>query len=186
MDKVNWNELRDRAYQNAVKHGWYDEESMLHHLMMFVTELGEVVNADRIGKSADRIEFDKIFEMPSQDPKFHFSFCYEAFIKDTLEDELADAAIRLLSLAGFKKYDIDSSSFTEKSFKELSVGFKPHRVTEILYSFLIIMIDKKRTLSDLLYCIIALAHHLQIDLLWHIEQKMKYNEMRPFKHGKKY
>ena len=34
-----------------------------------------------------------------------------------------------------------------------------------------------------LFC---LADILGIDLMWHIEQKMKYNEMRENKHGKKY
>ena len=30
------------------------------------------------------------------------------------------------------------------------------------------------------------ADILGIDLLWHIDQKMKYNELRPAMHGKKY
>lgn len=34
--------------------------------------------------------------------------------------------------------------------------------------------------------IIGLAKHLNIDLFWHIEQKMRYNELRENKHGKKY
>lgn len=34
--------------------------------------------------------------------------------------------------------------------------------------------------------IFALADILDIDLMWHIEQKMKYNELRPKLHGKKY
>ena len=35
--------------------------------------------------------------------------------------------------------------------------------------------------------IIGLANYLGIDLMWHIEQKMKYNELRPYKHeNKKY
>lgn len=34
--------------------------------------------------------------------------------------------------------------------------------------------------------IFGLAKHLNIDLLWHIEQKMRYNELRENKHGKMY
>jgi len=34
--------------------------------------------------------------------------------------------------------------------------------------------------------VFALADILNIDLLWFIEQKMRYNEMREYKHGCKY
>lgn len=34
--------------------------------------------------------------------------------------------------------------------------------------------------------IIGLANYLDIDLLWHINQKMRYNELRPMMHEKKY
>jgi hypothetical protein len=34
--------------------------------------------------------------------------------------------------------------------------------------------------------IFGLAKYLDIGLLWHIEQKMKYNELREKMHGKKY
>ena len=38
----------------------------------------------------------------------------------------------------------------------------------------------------MIFSIFALAKHLDIDLLWHIEQKMRYNELRPKLNGKKY
>lgn len=34
--------------------------------------------------------------------------------------------------------------------------------------------------------VIGLSNYIGIDLLWHIEQKMKYNELREKMHGKKY
>lgn len=38
-----------------------------------------------------------------------------------------------------------------------------------------------------IYYVIAWADQLGIDLVWHIEHKMKYNELRSYKHGgKKY
>lgn len=31
-----------------------------------------------------------------------------------------------------------------------------------------------------------MANIINIDIEWHIEQKINYNESRPYKHGKKY
>ena len=41
-------------------------------------------------------------------------------------------------------------------------------------------------LNSMLLAIFGLAKHLDIDLIWHINQKMRYNELRENKHGKKY
>ena len=34
--------------------------------------------------------------------------------------------------------------------------------------------------------VIGLSNYMGIDLLWHIERKMEYNELRPKMHGRKY
>ena len=48
MENINWNELRDRAYQNAVNHGFHEKPLEIeHYLMLVITELSEAVNADR-------------------------------------------------------------------------------------------------------------------------------------------
>lgn len=187
MDKVNWNELRDQAYQNAVKHGFYEEGTdVFHCMMMFVAELGEVVNADRKGKYADRTMFEKNIDTPQTDPDGHWKFCYETFIRNTVEDELADAAICLLSFAGSQNYEIDNSLFSKESFDDFIERFKDNRMTTLLFCIIMGLNDENINLSDTLYFIISVAYMLKIDLLWYIEQKMKYNSMRPYKHGKKY
>lgn len=50
---------------------------------------------------------------------------------------------------------------------------------------------KKKVLleGDISYSLIkifGLAKHLDIDLLWHIEHKQRYNELRPMLNGKRY
>ena len=187
MGTINWNELRDRAYQNAVKHGWYEEYTdIFHHMMMFVTELGEVVNADRKGQYANRTMFELNFYRSITDPERHWIFCYETYIKDTVEDELADAVIRLLSFAGWQNYEIDNSLFSKESFDDFIERFKDNRMTTLLFCIIMGLNDENINLSDTLYFIISVAYMLNIDIFWYIEQKMKYNEMRPYKHGKKY
>lgn len=43
----------------------------------------------------------------------------------------------------------------------------------------------KEQLNGMLLAIFGFAKHLKIDILWYIEQKMMYNELRPYKHGNK-
>ncbi len=40
-------------------------------------------------------------------------------------------------------------------------------------------------LTEAIYYMFAWAEHLGIDLAWHIEQKIIYNELRSYKHGGK-
>ena len=46
-----------KAYDNAVKHGWHEEEkSNAHWLMMVCTEVAEAVQADRKGNYMDDLD----------------------------------------------------------------------------------------------------------------------------------
>lgn len=104
-------------------------------------------------------------------------------MKDTVEDELADAAIRLLDIAGANNLNLNrfclqhvvtpKKSFTENIYaivKDL-VNYKYSQEEQINYA-----LHQIRRLSEI----------LKINLLWHIEQKMYYNEGRENKHGKEY
>jgi hypothetical protein len=96
MEKIDFDSLCVRAYENAVKHGFHEEKyPAYHYMMLIVTEIAEAVNADRKGKYANRTMFEKNFDTPQINPESHWIFCYEVFIKDTVEDEFADAAIRI-------------------------------------------------------------------------------------------
>lgn len=57
---------------------------------------------------------------------------------------------------------------------------------EQLYTVVFTIVDGgEDRISIALLRLIVLARINDIDLPWHIEQKMKYNEMRPYKHGDK-
>lgn len=48
MNEINWNELKDKAHSNAVKHGfWEGKPSDKHFLCLVISELMEAVNAHR-------------------------------------------------------------------------------------------------------------------------------------------
>lgn len=49
MSEINWNELKDKAHSNAVKHGfWEGRPSDKHFLCLVISELMEAVNAQEI------------------------------------------------------------------------------------------------------------------------------------------
>ena len=54
MNKMNLNELRDKAYKIACEHGFHNQELSNEHLLCFIiSELMEAVEADRKGKRAN-------------------------------------------------------------------------------------------------------------------------------------
>lgn len=190
------NEMKDRAYDIACKHGWYEQKrSDIHELMLVVSELGEAVNADRNGKYANRERFENVLK------EFHvpFSYAFNQCIKDTVEDELADAAIRILSLTGLNSADLEEEPFSEEGLEKLvkaannglTISDNPEKITfpeelSMVFSGIMQVLQKGVSMGDVLVNIYVIAYRRGIDLKWHIEQKMKYNEERPYKHNKKY
>jgi NTP pyrophosphatase (non-canonical NTP hydrolase) len=178
------NELRDRAYKTACEHGFHKEElSDKHLLMLVITELCEAIEADRKGKKIDI----KQFECGISYPKNDFKQVYEYCIKGSVEEELADAAIRLLDLAGLRDIEVQRIETMEAAYVSL---FKSMPFPECIYDIVMNITKCERTIRPCvnlsLAIIFALAESRDIDLLWHINEKMKYNELRPNKHGKKY
>ena len=194
---MNLNELRDKAYRNAVTHGFHDEElSNEHCLCLVISELLEAVEADRKGrlgkkcKSRFDIDYNRYPALVEEEKRFKSSF--EKNVKDSLPDELADAAIRLLDLAGLRNISIDD--FSDEMIYEATESCNDETFTESIYAISTIPIRceyeydslLENQLNSMLLAIFGLAKHLNIDLIWHINQKMRYNELRENKHGKRY
>lgn len=185
---MNLNELRDKAYETAVKHGWHNEsKSNEHCLCLVVSELMEAVEADRKNKHADRSRFKSDYEDEEPHDDRNFAYNFKEYIKDSVEDELADTAIRLLDLAGLRGVSMEvCDGFMGVKVEELKCTF-----TEFCLSLCSLLSSPEETLEDKVnYGIVALTKYTEqkgIDLMWHIKQKMKYNELRPYMHGgKKY
>lgn len=184
---MNLNELRDRAYKTACEHGFHEKElSNEHFLCLVIAELMEAVEADRKGKHADVARFNEwqmCCSSLSEDTQMRwFEDDFRAHIKDSVEDELADAVIRLLDFAGFREIDLDEINFagsdtgyySEKSF------------TESMFCITRYLADRYYHPGYILSEIFAFCRDRDIDLKWHVEQKMRYNELRCYKHGKAY
>ena len=154
----------------------------------------EAVEADRndnwnriakVEQFKKRLEISRVCQ--GLDPEISkergYEVTYNACIKGSIDEELADAVIRLLDLAGLRNLNLNR-------FALVNVVSKKKTFTENIYSIVKDITNYKYTLEELVnYAItqvFVLSDILDIDLLWHIEQKMKYNELREKMHGKKY
>lgn len=178
---MNFNDLANKAHTNAVNHGfWKGRLSNEHCLMLVITEVGELVEADRKKRHA---KIDRFVEDGKEYPEFIGRF--EDWIKDTVEDEFADIAIRLFDLAGALGVDFDKMNpcryhraFDKFNFAENAFALCKGLARDVIGI-------EKRIQFGVEY-VKKWAESLNIDLGWHIDNKMNYNETRPILHGKGY
>lgn len=187
--------LAKEAYETAKAHGFHDKEHSEEHVaMLVITEIAEAVNADRKNKHADKVTVEYLAtQLDNVDAAFIETF--KTDVKDTVEDELADAAIRILDSIGVLLGDeelyqnIEPETLIDmqlEEFKEeLSIPFSEQ-------CFIIIGLifksfdDKWQWRLFPFYLIFVIARLSGIDLLTHIRLKMAYNKTRDKLHGKKY
>nr|DAG99100.1 MAG TPA: hypothetical protein [Crassvirales sp.] len=202
--EFNWGNLAligIEIHKNAVNKGFWDEELPPYHYQgMIVSELGEMINAHRAGLIT-KINLDELIN-ETDDEKFKKRF--EEEVKNNWEDEAADVAIRALdALANngeseMRTHLMDTLEMIDQkikktleeegrmeAYKELSM---PSHVWFIMRAAA--KIDLEYGFVGSLCHIIAevniIAELMGIDLMKHIQIKMRYNEMRPYKHGKNY
>lgn len=180
--ELNWNQLRDRTHETSVKHGFYDDKpSNIHFLCLIVSELMEAVEADRIGKRAILPPGGEYSDLDFQSDNAYFKANFELYIKNSLEDELADVVIRCLDLAGANHVDIHI---------ETPLQIEGKTFTEKVWYLVGVLTNKNFVLPSKLRLTIRgclkIAWEYDINLLWHIEKKMMYNSLRDKKHGKRY
>ena len=177
------NRLRDEAYATACNKGFHDEKkSDEHYLMLVITEIAKAVQADRKGRRADRERYDYAVDRGMCND---IEECFERYIKNSIEDELADIVIRPLDFCGMKgiifnsQYDLlhfdrlVGKTFTDAMFDLCSMitGHIP---------------DSEPDFDLITRCVTLYCEKHGIDILWHIEQKMEYNRTRPRMHNAKY
>lgn len=193
MNRPNLNTLSKEVYQANKEKGFHDKEYSNEHLLCLVVgELMEAVEADRKGKTIKKYKGcgSKFSETFKGDNSFEQYF--EFSIKDTVEDELADAVIRLLDLAGLRGLEYlditiekvtENLGFTKDSFKNNSFA---HIIYALIWTLYDDMISLEGRIALMISDIETICCHLNIDLWMHVELKLKYNKKRPHKHGKKY
>nr|DAM43996.1 MAG TPA: NTP-PPase-like protein [Caudoviricetes sp.] len=189
---MNYYEIAKEVHANAVAKGFWDEfHSPNHYFMLAITELSEAVEAHRKGRTASIPEGIEDF------PDKAFIPSFESHVKDTLEDELADTAIRLLDLYGSiieKKEDTpDITDQVKENYSHASdfVGV-PNEFTDWAFALAHDLSDNPIAYTTLLkvyngLCtLLCMVEHFDVDLERHVRLKMRYNATRPRLHGKKY
>jgi len=191
MNTEQLNALKERAYKTAVAHGFHEEERLdAYWLGLVMSEMGEAINADQKGMHADMESFEE--HMANG---YSFNDAFYLYIKDSLEDELADIVIRLLDFAGLRGYRLDIDSIGHVVSYHVLAGFEGHKLPGTLVSLVRLLIDavNENQLDEyvgIVICVLSdcFAEMTGSDkgLWWFVEQKMKFNEMRPKLNGKKY
>lgn len=94
-----FNELAKEIHEgNAARGFWDDERKLTEVVMLTVCELSEAIEADRAGKWATENNLVQYLNNP-------VPAVFRENIKDTVQDEIADAIIRLLDFS--HKFNID-------------------------------------------------------------------------------
>lgn len=186
IDTEKLNKWSKEIYDIAVAHGWHEEKhSPEHYLGLIMTEVAEAVEADR----KNRYYVNTVTVPTEKDNKHYFQYWYENHVKGTVSEEFADIVIRLLDMTTAIYGELEWHNFDnlihaysgvyfkqESSFVENAWFFTHNQLNKSIYDIL-----KSIQFVDMW------AEHLNIDLDQHIEWKMKYNSLRPYKHGgKKY
>lgn len=185
--------LSQDCHERAVAKGFWDEpHSVGHYLMLVASELCEAVEADRLGKWA-KLTTEQIEELRGLEGAA-YAQAFLRMIKDTVEDEIADAVKRLLDLLGWMLKDRALSETEVETDLGVSAFYIAGEMTlaEALWPILqeaCCLCGKYAHRYAILYAIKSLellCERLGIDLMTHIELKLKYNATRPALHGKKY
>lgn len=179
-----------RAHGCACRHGFHDVKySPVHMFMLVLGEVGEAVEADRRNLHSNLRGFEICKGLTYNDR-------FKNYVKDSLEDELADIAIRLFDMCG--ELDIVPSWIEVKDWDAMRKEFVSlcgdYDFCERCYllSCLLCRADDgddvclDEVIGSSLSFLFFLADDMGIDLLKHIEIKMAYNESRPIRHGKRY
>lgn len=197
MNNQDLKSLINKAHENAVKHGFYDnlekcKETYEKLLMLIISEISEFMEADRKGRwssSGKLFDTDELNHMTNGAVRYYdFEKYYKDYVKGSAEEELADICIRCFDMLGYieaDETDINKYSFFAEHCTELSVP-------SLCYSMcgLLMCTYEERDIADSLMQVVKAtinwcsAHN--VNLMLHIHAKMLFNMNRPRKHGKEY
>ena len=191
ITKERISDLVSNSYRVAHQHGFHDDyHSPAHYMMLVLSEIGEMVEADRKNRHADVAFYTTSSGLGIA--------AFESLIKDTFEDEMADVVIRLCDFCGSLNVLPQMIDVMVDMSDEFAKFFGDKSVCEQCFALSSMVVDVERAsydaddsemrkrLGSTLSFIFEMANYHGIDLLWHVDRKMEYNESRPRRHGKAY
>ena len=113
---MNLTELSQRIHAGNVERGFYEHPATFpDRCMLIVSEIAEAVEAHRNGRTTEHGDVDQACRMAALEMAPVVGF-FKDKVKDTVEDEIADAIIRLLDLSGYMNIDIDAHVAAKLSY----------------------------------------------------------------------
>lgn len=188
--------LIEKSHACAVDKGFWDggKLSVQQCMMLVLTEVSEAVESDRKLRYADLKSYESCL-LDGMD----FKVAFETYVKDSVEDELADVCIRMFDLCG--GYDLRPLVYcNEETVKQWTDIFGDDSMCECCWALCRILCDldedslddylNETSLVMVLGCAISFVYCLcasrDMDIMKHIELKMQYNALRPMLNGKLY
>jgi len=105
---MNLTKLSQQIHAGNVERGFYEHPATFpDRCMLIVSEIAEAVEAHREGRTTSKGYVDQTKRMAELNMEM-FPIYFREHVKDTVEDEIADAIIRLLDLSGYLNIDIDA------------------------------------------------------------------------------
>lgn len=168
--------------------GFHDRDVPLTEIFgLIISEMCEAMEAERNGIIVDSDIYDVVLSCEDG-----FENVFKNTVKDTVNDELADVFIRCLDATG--KYNKDNNDIV--LFKHCIdervkiINNSPNTFAYYVYILAYWVTSNEKICCNYFTTImeicaaIAIIHN--IDLGKAIEAKIRYNETRGYKHGKKY
>lgn len=124
MERLQLNDACKKQHQDVLDKGFTNFE-VPNLLMLIVSELGEALEADRKDKHATYQAFEYALKgiqnspEPREDRERMYMRYFELHVKDTFEDEIADAFLRLMDLCGAYNIDIEKAIRYKKEYNRL-------------------------------------------------------------------
>ncbi len=141
-------------------------------LMMIVADLSGALEAHQCGRLAKWKNYNRYVNKNIRDGKdYHHMYCvaFNNNIKNTFEDKIADAFIRLFELCEYlgKNIKFNDDEFYRRGWSNVDADF-------LMITAQII----QRDLSFAVNLLYGFCKHHNIDIEKHIEAKMEYNNNR--------
>ena len=186
--------LQQKTWEIATAHGWHEKPiSPEHYCGLIMTEMSEAVEADRNGRRARTDMMADVMNTQAESEigliqqwyETWFTVYYKEYVKGSIEEEFADVVIRVLDMA----QEIHGNKMKWSGFYPFGLVYMENKsFIENSWCFIRDVLNwGTMNISDCVSFMFDWAQDLGIDLWQHIEWKMKYNELRPYKHGgKKY
>jgi hypothetical protein len=176
-------ELQTKIHQGNVERGFWETNILKQKLVLIMTEVVEAFEEVRTGRPPAWVKNDGICTIETLD--------WNSFVMNNNGDisflkpegelfELADVVIRCLDLAGFHNLDLS----------DRQQGRYAYDVNEFYFALMRELTNEENGLWFILQKTVSTIEWYCKDKEWDlwgaVDIKVRFNETRPFKHGKKF